>query len=296
MDWKRFMLGALAALVIVSGLTGCAESAGGVSVVASFYPMADFTKKIGGDRVRVTTLVPAGTEPHDWEPSPSDIVTLTKARLFVYNGAGMEHWVEDVLNSLDNRSLTAVEASKGVTLLGGDDADHADPHVWLNPMNAKIELANIRDALILADPDGKAVYEANYSTYAARLDALDGEFKAALAPLQNRDLVVAHAAYGYLCAAYGLNQMPIEGLSPDSEPDPARVAQIIDFAKSHSVKVIFFEELVSPKVAQSIAQQVGAETNVLSPLEGLSDEETAAGDDYISVMRKNLASIMAALK
>jgi zinc transport system substrate-binding protein len=163
-------------------------------------------------------------------------------------------------------------------------------------MNAKIEMANIRDALILADPDGKNVYEANYDAAAARLDALDAEFVTTLSPLTNRDLVVAHAAYGYLCAAYGLNQMPIEGLSPDSEPDPARVAQIIDFAVAHQVKVIFFEELVSPKVAQSIADQVGAKTDVLSPLEGLSDAETAAGDDYFSVMRKNLTSIQAALQ
>lgn len=293
MKWKRFILGALAALLILGSLTGCAEQAG-VDVVASFYPMADFTKKIGGDRVRVATLVPAGTEPHDWEPSPSDIVTLTKARVFVYNGAGMEHWAGDVLNSLGANSLTVSEASKGVTLLEG--GDQADPHVWLNPMNAKIEMANIRDALVVADPDGKAVYEANYNAYAARLDALDAEFKAALSGLTNRDLVVAHAAYGYLCAAYGLNQMPIEGLSPDAEPDPARVAEIIDFAKAHQVKVIFFEELVSPKVAQSIADQVGAKTDTLSPLEGLSDAETAAGDDYFSVMRRNLAAIKAALE
>jgi zinc transport system substrate-binding protein len=142
---------------------------------------------------------------------------------------------------------------------------------------------------------GQSEYEANYQRYAAELDALDAEFSAALAGLPNRDGAVAHAAYGYLFDAYGLNQVAIEGLTPDSEPDPARVAEIIDFAKEHAVKVIFFEDLVSPKVAETIASAVGARTDVLSPIEGLTDEEAAAGDDYFSVMRANLAALVAAL-
>ncbi len=292
----------VAAIMTMGALTGCAEAKPGLRVAASFYPMADFAGKIGGDQVSVTVLVPSGTEPHDWEPSPADIVTLSRADVFVFNGAGMEHWVEDVLNSLNRPDLIRAEASRGVTLLegegheAGDGHDHdADPHVWLDPMNAKIEMANIRDALVAADPEGKAVYDANYEKYAAELDALDAEYRARLNGLENRDVVVAHAAYGYLCHAYGLDQMAIEGLTPDSEPDPARVAEIIDFSKARSVKVIFFEELVSPKVAQSIAAQVGASTDVLSPLEGLTDAEASAGDDYFSVMRKNLEALTAAL-
>lgn len=285
---------ALAALLMTFGLTGCAQEVEGLMVSASFYPMADFAAKIGGDRVKVTTMVPSGTEPHDWEPSPMDIVSLNKAKVFVFSGAGMEHWAKDVLESLDNKDLIAVEASSGVTLLDEGD-DHADPHVWLNPQNAKIQMANIRDALKKADPAGSDAYEANFQKYSAELDKLDADFKAALSALKNRDVVVAHAAYGYLCQAYGLNQTAIEGLSPDSEPDPARVARIIDFAKERQVKVIFFEELVSPKVTQSIAAQVGAGTDVLSPLEGLTAEEAAAGDDYLSVMRKNLTALTNAL-
>lgn len=292
MRWLLFLMAALAAL---GSLAGCAEEKDGLQAVASFYPMADFVQKIGGDRVRVTTMVPSGTEPHDWEPSPADIVTLERAKIFVYNGAGMEHWVDDVLNSLGNTGLAAVEASKGVAL-PGEGAGENDPHVWLDPMNAKIEMANIRDALIQADPAGKDAYEANYAKYASDLDALDAEYRAALSGFTNRDVVVAHAAYGYLCKAYGLNQVAIEGLTPDSEPDPARVAEIIDFAKQHALKVIFFEELTSPRVAESIASAVGAKTSVLSPLEGLTQEETAAGDEYFSVMRRNLAALEAALQ
>jgi zinc transport system substrate-binding protein len=223
-----------------------------------------------------------------------DIVNLNRAKVFVYSGAGMEHWAEDVLESLDNKDLIAAEASSGVALLDEGDG-HADPHVWLDPENVKIQMANIRDALTKADPAGKDAYEANFQKYSAELDVLDAEFRAALSGLKNRDVVVAHAAYGYLCKAYDLNQTAIEGLSPDSEPDPARVARIIDFAKERSVKVIFFEELVSPKVAQSIAAQVGAGTDVLSPIEGLTAEEIAAGDDYFSVMRKNLSALVKAL-
>ncbi len=301
--WRmRLLTGLLAAMLALGALAGCAEEKPGLDVVASFYPMADFAEKIGGDRVNVTTMVPSGAEPHDWEPSPSDIVTLTRADVFVYNGAGMEHWAEDVLNSLNRPDLIRAEASRGVTLLeghgdGAEGGAHAgDPHVWLDPMNAKTEMANIRDAFVGADPEGEAVYDANYEKYAAALDALDAEYRAQLGGLENRDVVVAHAAFAYLCHAYNLNQVAIEGLTPDSEPDPARVAGIIDFAKEHAVRVIFFEELVSPKVAQSIAAQAGASTDVLSPIEGLSDEEAAAGGDYFSVMRKNLKALVAALE
>ncbi|MDR1605390.1 MAG: zinc ABC transporter substrate-binding protein [Gracilibacteraceae bacterium] len=278
-----------------------------LSVYASFYPMYDFARKIGGDKAEVVCLTPAGTEPHDWEPAAADIVGLEKAALFVYNGAGMEHWVDDVLAALSNKELVAVEASAGVPLLeGGEEEEDEeegheeeggfDPHVWLNPLYAKIEMANIRDAFVRVDPANSAYYEDNYAQYAAALDELDGEFRSALADPPRREIIVAHQAFGYLCAAYGLVQEPIEGLAADSEPEPARMAEIIAFAEEHAVSVIFFEELVSPKVAETIAAAVGARTEVLSPLEGLSDEQTAAGDDYFSVMRQNLAALLTALQ
>lgn len=283
-------------------------------VYTSFYPMYDFASKIGGDKVAVTNLVPAGTEPHDWEPTAADITGLEKATVFIYNGVGMEHWVEDVLASLQNKNLIAVEASQGLTLMEGhsheeeahageaeaeehdEEEEQYDPHVWLSPLNAKKEMENIKNAFVQADPDNKDYYEANFLKYAADLDTLDKEFKDTLSAFAKKDIIVSHEAFGYLCAAYGLNQIGIEGLSPDSEPDPARMAEIIEFAKEHDVKVIFFEELVSPKVAQTIADATGAETAVLSPIEGLSDEQQAAGDDYFSVMRQNLKALKAALQ
>lgn len=291
-----------------------------LSIVASFYTMYDFAKKIGGAHVTVTDMVPAGTEPHDWEPAASDIRNLEQADVFIYSGAGLEHWAADVLGSLDNQELLTVEVSKGVALLEGDghahedDADETekasalgkragetvseetyDPHVWLDPMNAKIEMENIKNAFAEADPTHAADYEANYARYAAQLDALDKAYEAGLGVLAKKDIVVAHAAFGYLCNAYGLNQVAIEGLTPDSEPDPARMAEVIDFVRDNDVKVIFFEELISPKVTKTIAAETGAETQVLNPLEGLSDAEQKSGADYFSVMEENLQKLIAAL-
>lgn len=326
---KRFWSLLLAGSLVLFLLAGCGTTSpsskaddsqtqkGTLSVYASFYPMYDFAAKIGGDKVSVVNMVPAGSEPHDWEPTAADITGLEKAAVFIYNGAGMEHWAEDVLESLQNKDLVVVEASKGLTLREGhhhehegeeeahadaaadehsDEEEKYDPHVWLSPLNAKAEMENIKNAFVQADPDNKDYYEANYAKYAADLDVLDKEFKDTLTPLPNKDIIVAHQAFGYLCAAYGLNQVGIEGLSPDSEPDPARVAEIIEFAKEHKVRVIFFEELVSPKVAETIAKAIDARTDVLSPIEGLSDEQRSAGGDYFSVMRQNLENLKTALQ
>lgn len=314
-------IGLVALSVAVSGIVGCAgrgkaadssvSDGGKLKVMASFYPVYDFALKIGGDKVDVTDMVPAGTEPHDWEPGTSDITGLENADVFIYSGAGMEHWVDDVLKSLENKKLIAVEASTGISLMEGheeeDEADKADkageeaheeydPHVWLDPMNAKKEMENIKDAFVKADPENKDYYENNYKIYEEKFDALNQTYKDTLDPLPGKVIVVSHEAFGYLCGAYGLTQMGIEGLSPDSEPDPARMAEVIDFVKENNVKTIFFEELVSPKVAEAIAKETGAQTEVLNPIEGLSDEEIKAGDDYFSVMEKNLDVLKKALE
>lgn len=316
---KKFASVLAACALLLALFAGCGQgaapaaspssSAGGASAVsgkklkvyASFYAMYDFAKKAGGDRVEVTNLVPAGTEPHDWEPSATDIKGLEQADVLVYNGASMESWVDKVLGSLENKTLVAAEASKGIDLMAGhaeegEEATQYDPHVWLDPENAKKELANIRDAFIQADPDGKDAYEANYQTYAAKFDGLDKEYREAVSALPKKDIVVSHQAFGYLCRAYGLNQIPIEGLSADAEPDPKRMAEIIDFVKKNGVKYIFFEELVSPKVAETVASETGAKTVEFNPLEGLSDEEQAAGKEYVSVMEQNLQVLKEALQ
>ena len=316
MNINRLSALVCACTLSLSLLTGCgtqpADTAAGdgrLRVLTSFYPMYDFACKIGGDCIDVINMVPSGTEPHDWEPSTNDLKNLEKADVFIYNGADMEPWADDLLVSRSD-TLRVVEASENVELRTTDGehehahehegADHHhgdfDPHVWLDPENAKIEMEAIRDALCAADPENSTVFQSNYEKYAAELDVLDAEFREKLAPLPNRTIVVAHEAFGYLCDAYGLTQVGIEGLSPDSEPDPGRMAEVIDFVRDHSISTIFFEELVSPKVAEAIASETGAQAKMLSPLEGLSDEQAAAGADYFSVMHDNLAALMEALK
>ena len=278
-----------------------------LNVMASFYPMYDFAKKVGGDKVEVTNMVSAGTEPHDWEPSATDIKKLEEADVFIYNGAGMEHWTQDVLGSLENRNLKVVEASKGITLLEGNEEEENskeansstgaiyDPHVWLNPLNAKVEMKNIKNAFVKVDPDNKNYYEKNYKRYANKFDQLNQEYKEGLSNIKSKNLITSHEAFGYLCQAYGLNQVGIEGLSADSEPDASRMNEIIQFSKDNHVKTIFFEELVSPKVSKTIADEIGAKTVVLNPIEGLTNKEIKAGKDYFSAMKSNLKILEKAL-
>ena len=306
---------ALAAMAVL-GLAGCSANGGAgsaamtgtaatssaagtdggkVKVVASFYAMADFAQKVGGDHVEVENLVPAGTEPHEWEPSSTDMTTIQSADLLVYNGADMEHWVDDTLTSLGDKAPASVKASDGIQLRGGEEAGESDPHVWLYPLNAKHELENIKDALSKADPDHASDYEANYEKYAAEFDELDKEFSDKLGAAPNKTIVVSHEAFGYLCDAYGLKQVPIAGMDAEGEPDAKTMASIIDQVKAQGIKVIFSEDLVSPKVAQQIADATGATCEVLNPLEGLTDEQLAKGEDYESVMRSNLDELVKAL-
>ncbi|MGB8452139.1 MAG: metal ABC transporter substrate-binding protein [Anaerocolumna sp.] len=275
---------------------------GKLNVYTSFYPLYDFAVKVGGDKVNVTNLVPAGTEPHDWEPATTDILSLEKGDVLIYNGLGLEHWINQVTSSLENKKLVLVEASDGLTPLEGGEEQKTsegsdyDPHVWLSIKNAEKEMENIKNAFVKADPDNKDYYEVNYKKYAVQFEELDIKFSNELSPFENKDIIVAHKAFAYLCADYNLNQVAIEGLAADSEPDAKRMAEIIDFAKEVNIKTIFFEELVSPKVAETIASETGAETDVLNPLEGLTQEQLNAGEDYLSIMEENLEALINALK
>jgi len=312
----------LAVLAVAVVLSGCAASqgeepageAGGRLVVTSIYPMYEFTRAVAGDWAEVINLVPPGAEPHDWEPSPGDIRRLNQAAVFVYSGAGMEHWVEKTLASLDNPDLIVVEASRGVDLLAADEPedgdgagagerpdaahDHGqwDPHVWLDPKAAAQQVEAIRDALIEADPEHQAEYEANAAQYISELEALDEELQRGLAICARREVFTTHAAFGYLARAYNLKQHAIMGLTPEAEPAPQEFAAVVAEARELGVKHIFFESLTSDEVARVVAGEIGAETLVLNPFEGLTEEEIAAGENYLSVMRSNLANLQKALE
>lgn len=286
------ILSLLFIFVLSLGTVGCGnKSAESIKpqIYTSFYAIYDFTKEIAGDNVDVHNMVPAGTEPHDWEPTVQDMAKLNNADAVFYNGLNMESWIDKVQNSLD--------ASKFVCLSDGVNVSDtaSDPHIWLNPQNVKIMCEKIYTTLSEIDPDNKATYEENYNNYVAKLDKLDNDFKTTIEPLPNKNIVVSHQAYSYLCNAYGLEQVAIDGISADSEPSPDKMMSLINFVKTNNVKYIFYEELVSQKTAETLSSETGAKLLPLNPFEGLTDDEIANGDNYISVMYENLENIKTAL-
>lgn len=294
----------LAILTVVMAGCGSASSSkakmvqGKVNVVTSFYPLYEFTRNIGGEYVNAINLVPAGVEPHDWSPKSRDIKNMTQAQIFVYQGAGFEGWVEDFLGSLSTDStLKVVEASKGADLIKTtENKEEYDPHAWLSPLNAVKMANNIKIALIEADPAHKDVFEQNYTKYAAKLTDLDARYKKEIAGTSKKEIAVSHHAFAYLCRDYGLTQMSIMGLSPDAEPTAQDLKKMNEFLKEHGLKYIFFEELVSDKLAKTLAKDAKVDTMVLNPIEGLTDEQMKAGKDYISVMDENLKNLVIALQ
>jgi zinc transport system substrate-binding protein len=277
-------------------------------VYASFYPMYDFAKNIGKDKIDLKLMIPPGVEAHDWEPTAKMMGEMEKADVLIYNGLEMEPWIEKLTASIQSEQLIIIEASQGTELIEGEhhedeheeeeeEHEHGayDPHVWLNPMNAMKQAENIKNAFIQADEANKDFYEANFNEFADKLKALDEKYKQELSNMKRKEIVVAHAAFGYLTNRYGLEQVAITGLSPQEEPSAAKLAELTEFAKQHNLKYIFFETLTSPKLARVLASEVGAETAVLNPLEGLTQEEIDAGKDYIAVMEENLAALKKAL-
>ncbi len=288
-----------------------------LKVVTSFYPMYEFSKQVGGDHAEVVALIPGGTEPHDWEPSAKDMALISDADIFVYNGI-VEEWAEKAVESASNEKRVVVEASHGIDLMEGEAHEHEedeaqgeeiradeeehgdehglDPHVWLSPVLAQKEVTSILEAFVKADPANEADYKKNTDAYIAKLQELDEAYKSGLKDVKTKEFVTQHAAFGYLAKEYGLTQVAIAGLSPEQEPTPAKMIDIVKFAKENHVTTIFFETLVDPKVAETVAKEIGATTDVLNPIEGLTEEETNNNMDYISVMKKNLEGLIKALR
>jgi zinc transport system substrate-binding protein len=309
---------------------------GKVNVITTFYPIYEFTKEIGGDDVNVVNLLPTGVEPHDWTPRSQDIVNTSKAQLFLYNGAGLEGWVPGFLKGLDkDTQVKPVEVSHGIKLIDavGDDGhghghgeaaheeehdhsheegteeDHAghehaasadthhtDPHTWVSPKSALVMAENIKDSLVEVDSEHKDGYEQRFEALKEKLVKLDNDFSNELSQTPKKDIVVSHQAFGYLCRDYGLTQHAIMGLSPDAEPRAQDIVNLTKTVKEKEVKYIFFEELVSDKLAKTLANEAGVETLVLNPVEGLTKEQASGGDNYFTLMEKNLQNLTKALQ
>ena len=281
-------------LIIMNIVSGCGGQQSAdkskLQVAASFYPMAEFVQAVGGDKVQVTTLVPDGAEPHDWEPSPKDLTRLGRAQVFVYNGM-VEPWAQQALDALSERKIMPVEAGRGLFARAGKQ----DPHVWVSPKKAIVQVQRITEALCEADAKHTDIYKDNSRAYIAKLEQLDKRLAAGSKAAPKKVFVTAHAACGHLAEDYGLRQLSVAGISAEAEPTPGDLQRLITTVKREKVRYVFFETLTDPKIAKLVAQETGAQTAVLDPLEGLDEEGRKQGLDYLKIMEQNIANLQRAL-
>jgi zinc transport system substrate-binding protein len=275
-----------------------------IKVIASFYPLYEFSKNIAGDKAEVSVFTPIGVEPHDWEPSTGDLISLKESDVFVYNGGGMEPFAEKLINSKEYSNVLFVETIRGLDLITSDhESEHTkehisiyDPHVWLDPTMAKDQVMMIKDALIKVDVDNSKYYEDNANAYSAKLDDLDSKIRSDLSNCKKNTIVPFHNAFTYLGNRYGIKIHSLSGLAPESEATASDLKELVDYIKENQINVVFAEELVDPKLAQVLADEGGTQILLLSPLEGVSKDELLAGTSYISKMEENLKNIKIALE
>jgi zinc transport system substrate-binding protein len=304
-----------------------------LTVYTTIYPLEDFTRKIGGELVEVQSIYPPNVDAHSFEPSPKDMVTLANSDLFIYTGVGLEGFAEKASEALKKEDVQIVKAAQGIELIEttddhhhedgvsnsehhedenehSDQDEHAesesheeeghnhgdlDPHVWLDPV-LSIDLANnIKNALNKLMPEHTAEFETNFNQLKSELEKLDQEFKTTIESSKTRNLLVAHAAYGYWEKRYGIEEIAISGLSPTQEPTQKELQKIIEESMEHNIHFVIFEQNVSPKVAEIIQKEIGAESLTLHNLEAITEENIKQKDDYFSIMRKNLETIKIAL-
>ena len=260
-----------------------ADAASRSSVVASFYPIAWAAQQVGGNRVAVTNLTPAGAEPHDLELNPDQIDKVLDAKVVFDLGQGFQPAVEQAAEQRDGPTVQLLPRGA------------KDPHVWLDPVRMAAIVRTVQRELTKADPKGRAIYARNAGRVLGELDGLNTRFRDGLAHCKRDVIVTGHEAFGHLARRYGLRQEGVAGLSPDAEPDAQRIGQLTDLVKRLGVTTVFTEELVSPRIATTLAREAGVHTETLNPLEGLTDRELHRGDDYVSVMDSNLTKLQAAL-
>jgi zinc transport system substrate-binding protein len=319
--WMTAIVGVAAMALVGCGSDDDDAAATGdrVSVVAGFYPLAEAAARVGGDRVEVVDLTPAGSEPHDLELVPDQVEDLEDADLVLVLGRGFQPAAEGVAERRDGTTVAVLDALgvPGGPVREGDheegEEDHegdaledgaagaegeggeTDPHVWLDPTRMADIVDEVAAALATVDPEGRTAYEAAAATYRDELEALDASYAEALGACRGETIVVAHEAFGWLAARYGLVQQAISGLAPGSEPSPARLSELTDLVRDRGVTTVFTETLVSPRTAEALAREAGVSTAVLDPLEGLAEERQAEGASYLTVMEENLATLAGAL-
>jgi len=299
----------LAVIIIFAALQAPhLDSSNTIKIVTSVFPLMEFAQAVCGERGEVSLIVPPGAEIHTWQPRPSDIVKLSSADLFIFIGSNMEPWLQDILRGVQNPNLRTLEASQGISLRERDstgreyarenEQEHAhehevmDPHIWLDFQNDQVIIDKIAAVLSDMDPSGASVFKKNASVYKEKLRNLDEKFRENLRECTHRVFILGgHAAFGYLARRYGLQQISVYGVSPDSKPTPKKLIEVIELAKKYKIKVIFFETSVSDELARVLAGEVGARTLVLNPGANLTKEQLKLGKTFFDIMEENLENL-----
>ena len=306
---RRLLVAAAAGLLAVAPACSSGDQAGGgtdgkLNIVTAFYPLQYAAQQVAGDKAEVTSLTQPGAEPHDLELTPKQVASLADADVVIYQ-KGFQATVDKAIEQA--RPEHVIDVSSLVTMMpatgddghdhgseGADEHDHGstDPHQWLDPKNMVAITQGVQQQLAQVDQADAQTYQDNAEAAVKELETLDGDFRTGLENCERQEFITSHAAFSYLAKEYGLTQIGIAGLSPDEEPSPARVADVQKLAKQHGVTTIFYETLVSPAQAKSIAGDLGLRTDVLDPLEGITEQ--SRGNDYIAVQRANLAALKTA--
>jgi zinc transport system substrate-binding protein len=277
-----------------------------LTVIGSFYPLYEFASRVAGDRAEVSSLVPAGIEPHDWEPTAEDISRGRSADVLVINGAGFERWTNDIKAKVIANTSEEIEFDyKEEKETGDDEHEHeggaavvgVNPHIWLDPMLAKHQIDKIRNVMARSDPTNADYCNQNADRFSAELDSLDAFIRSELADCDKSDFIAFHDAFIYFSERYGLRQHSIQGVSPEGEILPQTIQQIIELANELDINVIYSEDLVDSRLADTIANEIpNGKVLVLSPIEGVDKEEQASGIGYIDKMKQNIASLKEGLE
>ena len=274
-----------------------------LKVVTTLFPLYDMAQNIGGDKAEVSLLLPPGVEAHTFEPKPSDIIKINEADIFVYTGKFMEPWAEDVIKSVTNKNLIVVDASQGVKMIPGvfHDADEPvgtmDPHIWLDFDNAKTMANNIEQAFISKGNSDTGFYQQNADNYDQQLSELDNKYRAALSDCQSKEVVYGgHYAFGYMANRYGLKYLAAQGVSPDSEPTASDLANLVDQVNKDKVKYVFYEELTSQKIAETIAQETKAKMLLLNAAHNLAKDQFESGVTFFDILNSDLENLKTGLE
>lgn len=285
-----------------------------IKINTTIFPLQEFASKIGGKYATVKNVVPPGVEPHDYEPTIQSMSQLSESDLFIYNGAGLEGFVDKALDTIDKEKTIVVEASDGIKLEEGADEhtaeeqkdkhshhephNHADldPHVFIDPIHSIKMAENIKNALVKKDPTHRNYYQKNFENLKEQLVSLDQKFTALMKHNHKKEILVSHAAYGYWEKRYGLRQIPIAGLSPSNEPTQKQLQTIIELSKRHHIHFVLYEDNIKPRVADTVKAEVGAEALSFHNMESPSLKDIENNEDYISLMEKNIKLLKKVLK